>query len=105
MHVFENLERRRKRASQGTDRAELDDLKQEGVGLEEGGASSPTGANPGQNAGLIGGVSTRRTSFATVSPCYFIFFAFSVVSIFINSPFGHHVVSFGFTLKGPSGIS
>lgn len=71
MHVFENLEKRRKRVSQGTERAGLDDLKQEGVGLEEGGASSPTGANPGQNAGLIG-VSTRRTSFASVSPCHFI---------------------------------
>lgn len=67
MHVFENMERRRKRVSQGTERAGLDDLRQEGVGPEEGGASSPTGANPGQNAGLIGGVSTRRTSFATVS--------------------------------------
>lgn len=67
MHVFENLERRRKRVSQGTERVGLDDLKQEGVGPEEGGASSPTGANPGQNAGLMGGVSTRRTSFATVS--------------------------------------
>ncbi|XP_034167646.2 histone-lysine N-methyltransferase SETD5 isoform X2 [Pangasianodon hypophthalmus] len=65
MHVFENLERRRKRVSQGTERAGLDDLKQEGVGPDEGGASSPTGANPGQNAGLMGGVSTRRTSFAT----------------------------------------
>ncbi|XP_060775464.1 histone-lysine N-methyltransferase SETD5 isoform X4 [Neoarius graeffei] len=67
MHVFENLERRRKRVSQGTERVGLDDLKQEGVGPEEGGASSPTGANPGQNAGLMGGVSTRRTSFATDS--------------------------------------
>ncbi|XP_046704614.1 histone-lysine N-methyltransferase SETD5 isoform X1 [Silurus meridionalis] len=63
MHVFENLERRRKRVSQCTERTGLDDLKQEGLGPEEGGASSPT--NPGQNAGLIGGVSTRRTSFAT----------------------------------------
>lgn len=85
MHVFENLERRRKRVSQGTERAGLDDLKQEGVGPEDGGASSPTGANPGQNAGLIGGVSTRRTSFATVSSCCFLFF--SVLSIFIHSPF------------------
>ncbi|GAA6096197.1 histone-lysine N-methyltransferase SETD5 isoform X3 [Tachysurus ichikawai] len=65
MHVFENLERRRKRVSQGTERAGLDDFKQEGVGPEEGGASSPTGVNPGHNAGLIGGVSTRRTSFAS----------------------------------------
>ncbi|TVK90499.1 SET domain-containing protein 5 [Bagarius yarrelli] len=65
MHVFENLERRRKRVSQGTDRAGLDDFKQEGLGPEESGASSPTGANSSQNAGLIGGVSTRRTSFAS----------------------------------------
>ncbi|XP_060724031.1 histone-lysine N-methyltransferase SETD5 isoform X4 [Tachysurus vachellii] len=65
MHVFENLERRRKRVSQGTERAGLDDFKQEGVGPEEGGASSPSGVNPGHNAGLIGGVSTRRTSFAS----------------------------------------
>ncbi|XP_027002066.2 histone-lysine N-methyltransferase SETD5 isoform X2 [Tachysurus fulvidraco] len=65
MHVFENLERRRKRVSQGTERAGLDDFKQEGVGSEEGGASSPTGVNPGHNAGLIGGVSTRRTSLAS----------------------------------------
>lgn len=86
MHVFENLERRRKRVSQGTERAGLDDLKQEGVGPEDGGASSPTGANPGQNAGLIGGVSTRRTSFATVSSCCFILFYF----MFCASSFAHH---------------
>lgn len=96
MHVFENLERRRKRASQGTERAGLDDLKQEGVGPEEGGASSPTLSNPGQNAGFIGGVSTRRTSFATVSPCCFIpLLFFSVLCLFIHSPF---LVSFGFFL-------
>lgn len=67
MHVFQNLERRKKRVTQGTERVGLDDLKQEGIDPEDGGASSPTGSNPGQNAGLIGGVSTRRTSFATVS--------------------------------------
>lgn len=71
MHVFENMEKRRKRVSQGTERAGLDDLKQEGVGPEEGGASSPTGANPGQTTTMIGGVSTRRTSFAAVSLCDF----------------------------------
>ncbi|KAM9482595.1 histone-lysine N-methyltransferase SETD5 isoform 4-T4 [Clarias gariepinus] len=60
-----NLERRKKRVTQGTERVGLDDLKQEGIDPEDGGASSPTGSNPGQNAGLIGGVSTRRTSFAT----------------------------------------
>ncbi|KAM9482594.1 histone-lysine N-methyltransferase SETD5 isoform 3-T3 [Clarias gariepinus] len=65
MHVFQNLERRKKRVTQGTERVGLDDLKQEGIDPEDGGASSPTGSNPGQNAGLIGGVSTRRTSFAT----------------------------------------
>ncbi|XP_035380230.1 histone-lysine N-methyltransferase SETD5 isoform X2 [Electrophorus electricus] len=61
MHVFENLEKRRKRGSQGTERGGPDDLKQEGVEPEEGGVSSP---NPGPNAGTLGGVSTRRTSFA-----------------------------------------
>lgn len=68
MHVFENLEKRRKRVFQGSERGSLDELKQEGGGLEEGGASSPIGANPGPNTPVTGGVNTRRTSFAAVSP-------------------------------------
>ncbi|XP_066520897.1 histone-lysine N-methyltransferase SETD5 isoform X2 [Hoplias malabaricus] len=63
MHVFENLERRRKRVSQGMERGGLDDTKQEGMEPDESGASSPLLANPGPNAGMTGGVSTRRTSF------------------------------------------
>lgn len=67
MHVFENLERRRKRTSQGVERGGPDDLKNEGVETEEGGTSSPVVANPSLNAGVTGGVSTRRTSFTPVS--------------------------------------
>ncbi|XP_036426940.1 histone-lysine N-methyltransferase SETD5 isoform X5 [Colossoma macropomum] len=62
MHVFENLERRRKRVSQGLERGGPDDPKHEGLEPEEGGASSPIVANPGPNIGVTG-VSTRRTSF------------------------------------------
>ncbi|XP_017553371.1 histone-lysine N-methyltransferase SETD5 isoform X2 [Pygocentrus nattereri] len=62
MHVFENLEKRRKRISQGLERGGPDDPKHEGVEPEEGRASSPIVANPGLNIGVMG-VSTRRTSF------------------------------------------
>ncbi|XP_062853469.1 histone-lysine N-methyltransferase SETD5 isoform X2 [Trichomycterus rosablanca] len=65
MHVFENLEKRKKRVFHGTERGSLDELKQEGTEFEEGRASSPVGANPGQNTPVAGGVSTRRTSFAS----------------------------------------
>lgn len=62
MHVFDSVEKRRKRVSQGSEK--LDDTKQEGAGQQEGEASSPTGANTGQSTIVTSGVSTRRTSFA-----------------------------------------
>uniref|UniRef100_A0A8B9LZE0 SET domain containing 5 n=1 Tax=Astyanax mexicanus TaxID=7994 RepID=A0A8B9LZE0_ASTMX len=60
MHVFENLERRRKRVSQGMERVGSDDTKLEGLDPEDGGSSSPIVANPVLNTGVC----TRRTSFA-----------------------------------------
>ncbi|XP_015462390.3 histone-lysine N-methyltransferase SETD5 isoform X1 [Astyanax mexicanus] len=60
MHVFENLERRRKRVSQGMERVGSDDTKLEGLDPEDGGSSSPIVANPVLNMGVC----TRRTSFA-----------------------------------------
>ncbi|XP_051751964.1 histone-lysine N-methyltransferase SETD5 isoform X3 [Ctenopharyngodon idella] len=62
MHMFENLERRKKRG-QGTAQATAEETK-----LEAGEAEVPslTAGNCVPNTGAGGGVSTRRTSFATV---------------------------------------
>ncbi|XP_030632452.1 histone-lysine N-methyltransferase SETD5 isoform X2 [Chanos chanos] len=70
MHVFENLERRRKRVSQNQDKPAqggAEDVKQESPELEEGAASPPPVGNPASNTGAGGGVSTRRTSYTTES--------------------------------------
>uniref|UniRef100_A0A8C1X9C3 SET domain containing 5 n=1 Tax=Cyprinus carpio TaxID=7962 RepID=A0A8C1X9C3_CYPCA len=62
MHMFENLERRKKRG-QGTAQATPEETK-----LEAGEAEVPslTAGNSVPNTGAVGGVSTRRTSFAAV---------------------------------------
>ncbi|XP_067315500.1 histone-lysine N-methyltransferase SETD5 isoform X2 [Pseudorasbora parva] len=62
MHMFENLERRKKRG-QGTAQTTAEETK-----LEAGEAEVPslTAGNCVPNTGAGGGVSTRRTSFATV---------------------------------------
>ncbi|CAM4623029.1 unnamed protein product [Leuciscus chuanchicus] len=62
MHMFENLERRKKRG-QGSAQGTAEENK-----LEAGEAEVPslTAGNCVPNTGTVGGVSTRRTSFATV---------------------------------------
>ncbi|XP_026069724.1 SET domain-containing protein 5-like isoform X3 [Carassius auratus] len=62
MHMFENLERRKKRG-QGTAQATPEETK-----LDAGEAEEPslTAGNSVPNTGTGGGVSTRRTSFAAV---------------------------------------
>ncbi|KAK7155130.1 hypothetical protein R3I93_009925 [Phoxinus phoxinus] len=62
MHMFENLERRKKRG-QGSAQGTAEENK-----LEAGEAEAPslTAGNCVPNTGTVGGVSTRRTSFATV---------------------------------------
>ncbi|KAJ8400635.1 hypothetical protein AAFF_G00394040 [Aldrovandia affinis] len=62
MHVFENLEKRKKRVSQSLSGEEP---KQEGPELEDDGATPPGGHGP-QSGGF--GVSTRRASYATEVP-------------------------------------
>ncbi|KAG5836113.1 hypothetical protein ANANG_G00251150 [Anguilla anguilla] len=64
MHVFENLEKRRKRSSQSQGLGP-EEPKQEGPELEEDRAS-PTGPHAAQSGG--GGVSTRRASYVTEAP-------------------------------------
>lgn len=73
MHMFENLERRKKRG-QVTAQATAEETK-----LEAGEAEVPslTAGNGVPNTGAGGGVSTRRTSFATVVVTFvFLFFLF-----------------------------
>lgn len=67
MHMFENLERRKKRG-QGTAQATPEETK-----LEAGEAEVPslTAGNSVPNTGAVGGVSTRRTSFAAVVVIFF----------------------------------
>ncbi|XP_067228894.1 histone-lysine N-methyltransferase SETD5 isoform X5 [Chanodichthys erythropterus] len=62
MHMFENLERRKKRG-QVTAQATAEETKLEAVEAE---VPSLTAGNVVPNTGAGGGVSTRRTSFATV---------------------------------------
>lgn len=71
MHMFENLERRKKRG-QGTAQATAEETK-----LEAGEAEVPslTAGNCIPNTGAGGGVSTRRTSFATVVVNYLFIFS------------------------------
>ncbi|XP_061075888.1 histone-lysine N-methyltransferase SETD5 isoform X2 [Conger conger] len=64
MHVFENLEKRKKRSSQSQGAA-AEEPKQEGQELEEDRAS-PTGSHTAQSGGV--GVSTRRASYITEVP-------------------------------------
>lgn len=73
--AFETMDRRRRRMGQGG----ADEPKQEPGAPEEGEVTglSPAGPNPTPGTGPIGGVSTRRTSHATVSqgpppPCCFL---------------------------------
>ncbi|XP_041946451.1 histone-lysine N-methyltransferase SETD5 isoform X8 [Alosa sapidissima] len=64
--ALETMERRRRRVVQGA----ADEPKQEPGAPEEGEVTglSPAGPNPTSSAGTSGGVSTRRTSYATEAP-------------------------------------
>lgn len=72
MHMFENLEKRKKRG-QGTAQATAEETK-----LEAGEAEVPslTAGNCVPNTGAGGGVSTRRTSFATVVVTFYFILIF-----------------------------
>ncbi len=67
MHMFENLDRRKKRG-QGTAQATPEEIK-----LEAGEAEVPslTAGSCVPNTGACGGISTRRTSFAAVVVIFF----------------------------------
>ncbi len=62
MHMFENLDRRKKRG-QGTAQDTPEEIKLEAVEAE---VPSLTAGNCVPNTGVGGGISTRRTSFAAV---------------------------------------
>lgn len=70
MHMFENLDRRKKRG-QGTAQATPEEIK-----LEAGEAEVPslTAGSCVPNTGACGGISTRRTSFAAVVVHFFLLF-------------------------------
>ncbi|XP_051562626.1 histone-lysine N-methyltransferase SETD5-like isoform X2 [Myxocyprinus asiaticus] len=65
LHVFQNLDRRKKRVSQGILEGAAEETKLEGKEAEDG-VLSLTAGNCVPNTGAGGGVSTRRTTFATV---------------------------------------
>ncbi|XP_051996904.1 histone-lysine N-methyltransferase SETD5 isoform X3 [Xyrauchen texanus] len=65
LHVFQNLDRRKKRVSQGTLDGVAEQTKLEGEEAEEG-VPSFTAGNCVPDTGAGGGISIRRTAFATV---------------------------------------
>ncbi|XP_028854513.1 histone-lysine N-methyltransferase SETD5 isoform X3 [Denticeps clupeoides] len=67
VQLFETLDRRKKRISQGA-QGGTDELKQDSVEQEEGEVLTPAGANLTPGTGAVGGVSTRRTSYALEPP-------------------------------------
>ena len=75
MHVFENLDKRKRRATLGgaSTGGGAEEAKQEGSPFEEG-AVNPSGGNPAPHSTGTG-VSTRRTTYVSVSwDCCHLFF-------------------------------
>lgn len=83
MHMFENLERRKKRG-QGSVQGTAEENK-----LEAGEAEVPslTAGNCVPNTGAVGGVSTRRTSFAPVVVTFYFFYfqLLLIMAVFLHT--------------------